>query len=322
MDVGVIGVGTMGQNHARVYSELKSVDSVQVFDLNETAAQTVAARNDIECAPSMDALLRSVDAVSLCVPTPYHFATAKAVLAAGVHVLIEKPICLTSLEAETLIGLIPDDLIVGVGHIERFNPIIAEIQRIVKDPLYVEIKRHNPASARVTGSSVVEDLMIHDIDIVFNALFCGESNVRSVGESNDGASCEFTGEYAMQSVCTFDVCGALFRFDQTPVYLSASRKSSKKIRIIHIEEEEFTIQGDFMTQEIHVYRKPELYGVVEQRYVQDNIIEKVMVGKVEPLKTELSTFIDCVKKGNPFPVTPEQGLANVRVCEEIKRGLI
>jgi predicted dehydrogenase len=126
----------------------------------------------------------------------------------------------------------------------------------------------------------------------------------------------------MQSVCTFDVCGALFRFDQTPVYLSASRKSSKKIRIIHIEEEEFTIQGDFMTQEIHVYRKPELYGVVEQRYVQDNIIEKVMVGKVEPLKTELSTFIDCVKKGNPFPVTPEQGLSNVRVCEEIKRGLI
>jgi predicted dehydrogenase len=302
MDVGVIGVGTMGQNHARVYSELKSVDSVQVFDLNETAAQTVAARNDIECAPSMDALLRSVDAVSLCVPTPYHFATAKAVLAAGVHVLIEKPICLTSLEAETLIGLIPDDLIVGVGHIERFNPIIAEIQRIVKDPLYVEIKRHNPASARVTGSSVVEDLMIHDIDIVFNALFCGE--------------------YALQSVCTFDICGALFRFDSTPVYLSASRKSSKKIRMIHIEEEEFTIVGDFMTQEIHVYRKPELYGVEEQRYVQDNIIEKVMVGKVEPLKTELSTFIDCVKKGIPFTVTPEQGLSNVRICEEIKRGMI
>jgi predicted dehydrogenase len=302
MDIGVIGVGTMGQNHARVYSELKSVDSVKVFDVNETAAQNVAAKNGIECAKSMDELLRSVDAVSLCVPTPYHYTTAKEVLDAGVHVLIEKPICLTSQEAEDLIKLIPDDLVVGVGHIERFNPIIAEIKRIVKDPLYVEIKRHNPASARVTGSSVVEDLMIHDIDIVFHALF--------------------DGDYSMQSFCTFDICGAMFRFDTTPVYLSASRKSSKKIRIIHIEEEEFTIQGDFMTQEIYVYRKPEQYRVEEQRYVQDNIIEKVMVGKVEPLKTELNTFIDCVKRGIPFTVTPEQGLANVRVCEAIKHELL
>ena len=124
MDVGVIGVGVMGQNHARVYSELKSVDSVQVFDLNETAAQNVAAKNGIECAGSMEELLRSVDAVSLCVPNPYHYATAKAVLDAGVNMLIEKPICLTSQEAEDLIKLIPHDLVVGVGHIERFNPII------------------------------------------------------------------------------------------------------------------------------------------------------------------------------------------------------
>jgi predicted dehydrogenase len=92
--------------------------------------------------------------------------------------------------------------------------------------------------------------------------------------------------------------------------------------MIHIEEEEFTIQGDFMTQEVYVYRKPEHYHVEEQRYVQDNIIEKVMVGKVEPLKTELSTFVDCVKKGIPFTVTPEQGLANVRVCEAIKKQMI
>lgn len=302
MDVGVIGVGVMGQNHARVYSELKSVDSVRVFDLNETAAQSVAAKNGIECAGSMEELLRSVDAVSLCVPTPYHYGTAKEVLDAGVNMLIEKPVCLTSQEAEDLIQQIPEDLVVGVGHIERFNPIIAEIQRIVKDPLYVEIKRHNPASARVTGSSVVEDLMIHDIDIVFNALF--------------------DGEYSMQSFCTFDVCGAMFKFDKTPVYLSASRKSSKKMRMIYIEEEEFTIQGDFMTQEVHVYRKPEHYGVEEQRYVQENIIEKVMVGKVEPLKTELNTFIDCVKRAAPFTVTPEQGLANVRVCESIKNEML
>ena len=297
MDVGVIGVGMMGRNHARVYSELKGVDDVWVFDLNSEAAKEVAGSTGATLADSMEELLRSVDAVSLCVPTPYHFESAKEVLGAGVNVLIEKPICLTSKEGEALIGLIPEDLIVGVGHIERFNPIIPELARIVKDPLYVELKRHNPASSRVTGSSVVEDLMIHDIDIIFHSLF--------------------SGDYSMEAVCTFDVCGALFEFGNTPVYLSASRKASKKVRSISIEMEEMTVEGDFMTQEVYVYRKPENYHVEAQRYVQENIIEKVMVGKIEPLKTELVTFLDSVKSGRPFPVTPAQALENVRICESI-----
>ena len=166
MDIGVIGTGVMGRNHVRVYSEMKAADSVTVFDLDTRVARDVAEQNNVEYAESMEELLRSVDAVSLCVPTPYHCKTAKEVLAAGVHMLIEKPICLTAAEGAELLPLIPDGCVVGVGHIERFNPIIAEIQRIVNDPLYMEINRHNPASARVTGSSVVEDLMIHDIDLV------------------------------------------------------------------------------------------------------------------------------------------------------------
>jgi predicted dehydrogenase len=297
MDVGVIGVGAMGRNHARVYSEMKGVDSVWVYDLNEQQAREIAGKNGAHQASSMEELLGAVEAVSLCVPTPYHFATAKQVMEAGVHMLVEKPICLTSREAEALIALIPEDLTVGVGHIERFNPIIDEIARIVKNPLYAELKRHNPASARVTGSSVVEDLMIHDIDIVFHTLF--------------------SGDYGMEAFGSFDVCGALFRFGTTPVYLSASRKSSKKVRQIHIEEEEFTIQGDFMTQEVYVYWKPENYQIEAERYVQENIIEKVMVGKVEPLKTELCAFLKCVRAGAPFPITPEQALQNVRICESI-----
>ncbi|HDQ07347.1 MAG TPA: Gfo/Idh/MocA family oxidoreductase [Methanoculleus sp.] len=299
MDVGVIGVGMMGRNHARVYSELKGVDELWLFDLNAEAAGEVARSTGAVPADSMGELLRSVDAVSLCVPTPYHFASAKEVLGAGVHVLIEKPVCLTSQEGEQLIGLIPDDLVVGVGHIERFNPIVPEIVRILGDPLYVEMKRHNPFSSRVNGGSVVEDLMIHDIDIIFHALF--------------------SGPYTMDAACTFDVCGALFEFGKTPVYLSASRRASKKVRSVTIEMEEMTVEGNFMTQEVYVYRKPENYHVEAQRYVQENIIEKVMVGKVEPLRTELATFLDCVKSGRPFPVTPAQAVGNVRVCESIAR---
>ncbi|WAI01376.1 Gfo/Idh/MocA family protein [Methanogenium organophilum] len=297
MDVGVIGTGVMGRNHVRVYSDMKAAKSVWVYDLDTDVARDVAEQNNVNYAKSMEELLHKVDAVSLCVPTPYHCTIAKEVLAAGVHMLVEKPICLTAAEGAELLKSIPDGCVVGVGHIERFNPIIAEIKRIVKDPLYVEINRHNPASSRVTGSSVVEDLMIHDIDLVFNALFGGG--------------------YRMNAFGSFDVCAALFNFGETPVYLSASRKASKKIRLIRIEEEDFTIEGDFMSQEVYVYRKPEHYHQEAERYVQENITEKVMVSKVEPLRTELLTFIGCARMGTPFPVTPEQGVANVRICEKI-----
>ncbi|EHQ34380.1 Gfo/Idh/MocA family protein [Methanoplanus limicola] len=300
MDVGVIGVGVMGRNHARVYSELKGVDSVTVFDLNTAAAENVAEGIGAECASSMGEMLQSVDCVSMAVPTPYHFATAKEVLNAGVNMLIEKPVCLTAAEGDELIKIIPDDLVVGVGHIERFNPIINEIKRIVRDPLYIEIKRHNPASARVTGSSVLEDLMIHDIDLIEN-VFTGDMGCEIVGCSG-----------------SFDIFSGLFESNGTTISLSASRKSSKKIRSIYIEEEDYTIEGDFMSRDVYIHRKPEHYSIDDDRYVQENIVEKVMVNKLEPLKVELSEFVDCVRTGKPFPVTPKQGNNNLRICEELK----
>ncbi|MFY1644765.1 Gfo/Idh/MocA family protein, partial [Methanoculleus bourgensis] len=233
MDVGVIGVGMMGRNHARVYSELKAVDSLYLYDLNGEAARDLASAFGATVSPTAEDLLRSVDAVSVCVPTPFHFGVAETVLDAGVPLLIEKPVCATAEETRRLIGKIPDGLVVGVGHIERFNPIIPEIKKIVRDPLYIEMKRHNPASSRVSGSSVVEDLMIHDIDIMRNVLLP-------------------EGAYHLSGSGNQDVCSALFSFGETPVYLSASRKSSKKIRMIYIEEEEFTVEGDFMAQEIYI----------------------------------------------------------------------
>jgi predicted dehydrogenase len=236
------------------------------------------------------------------VPTPYHFSTASQVVSAGVNTLIEKPICLTAEEGEQLLALIPDDVTVGVGHIERFNPVVDEVKTLIRDPLYVQISRHNPASARVNGSSVVEDLMIHDIDIVFNALFPGQ-------------------DYTLSSTGTADIAAALLTFGTTPVYLSASRKSSKKVRAIYVEEENLTIEGDFMTQEVYVYRKPGAYGQENGLYRQENIIEKVLVNKVEPLKIELQTFVRAARDGKPFPVSPAQGLENLRVCEAIRAGL-
>jgi predicted dehydrogenase len=296
----VIGVGVMGRNHARVYSELKAVDSLYLYDLNREAARDLAEAFGATVSSSIEDLLGGVDAVSVCVPTSYHFEIAEQVLDAGVPLLIEKPICATADESRRLIQMIPDGLVTGIGHIERFNPILPEIKKIVRNPLYIEIKRHNPASARVNSSSVVEDLMIHDVDIVRNVLLP-------------------TGDYRLTGSGNEDVCSALFSFGETPVYLSASRKSSKKIRMIYIEEEEFTIEGDFMAQEIYIHRKPGQYAADDERYVQENIIEKVLVNKQEPLKLELSTFLDCVARKRAFPVTPEQALLNMEICENIAR---
>jgi len=299
MKVGVIGTGTMGKNHVRIYSELKEVEAVYAFDVDRQKTKVLKGY-DVTVCNTQEELLRRVDAVSICVPTRYHLEVAKSAIKEDVHCLIEKPITVTVAEGEELLNLLKSrSLIVGVGHIERFNPIVREIVRIIRNPLYVEISRHNPASARITDSSIVEDLMIHDIDIVFNVLFGGEYELHAAG--ND------------------DLCTALIEFGSSIVSLSASRKSSKKIRTIYIEEDEFTVEGDFMNQEIYLYRKPGKYGIEDERYTQENIIEKVLVNKVEPLRDELKTFIRCVRNDEEFTITPLQALNNLRICEEIKR---
>jgi len=301
MDVGVIGVGVMGKNHVRVYSELKQASTVYVYDLNYEAATGVALANEAIPCSTLEELLKNVDAVSVCVPTPYHRQVGEKVLEAGVHLLMEKPICANGKEAQDLLAHKKKGIIMGVGHIERFNPIVPEIRRIIRNPLFVEMNRHNPASSRPMESSVIEDLMIHDIDILQHILFNSELEFSAAGN--------------------LDAASALFRFDGISAFISASRKSSKKIRRVYIEEEDLTVEGDFMNQEVYTYYKPEKYRVENERYVQENIIEKVMVNKVEPLKVELQTFLECVKKDQPFPVTPEQAMQNLAICEKIRAAI-
>lgn len=300
MKVGVIGIGTMGKNHVRVYSELKKVDDIYVYDSDSLALEKL---NDVIICESTQELLREVDAVSICVPTSHHFSVVKEAIEADVHVLVEKPITLRVEEGEKLLEMYKGkDIIFGVGHIERFNPIVGEITNILNEPAYVEMKRHNPASSRILDSSVIEDLMIHDIDIIFNLFFPNR-------------------DFKLRCAGNASVASVLLKFGNSTVFLSASRIAAKKIRNIYVEEETITIEGNFMTQEVFVYRRPEKYGLEGQRYIQENIIEKVLVNKVEPLKVELNTFIDCVDKGKSFPVTPEQALSNLKICEAIKREL-
>ena len=293
----MIGIGEWGKNHVRVYSELKSVNSLGIYDVNTSAAKVLGEKHGATVYGSISELLDNSDAVSVVVPTQFHSGVVGQVFAKKKSVLIEKPICATSEEAKQLMKTAPEGITIGVGHIERFNPIVAEIKKIVKNPQYMEFKRHNPSSARVTGSSVVEDLMIHDIDILLNVLFLDPCDIYSVGNA--------------------DVMSVLMNCNDIPVSLSASRKASKRIRTFLVEDEEFTIEGNFTTQEVTIHRKPGKYHVEAERYVQENIIEKVMVKPVEPLKCELEMFIDCVDKNRPFPIPPEQAIRNLEFCEKV-----
>jgi len=304
MKIGVIGTGVMGKNHIRVYNELKAVDTVYIYDIDQKSAQSIedsygGIGGNVYACDTLEGLVNAVDAISICVPTQFHASTVNKILqySTDTHLLIEKPICTSIKDSFTLIRTIPKDIICGVGHIERFNPIVPEIKKIIKDPLYVEFKRHNPSSSRITDTNVVEDLMIHDIDVMCE-LF-GKTISHIYGFGND------------------DICTAVGMYDEVPITLSASRKSSKKIRSIYIEMEEFTVEGNYMSQEIVIYSKPDRFKLVDGRYSQENVVEKVIVNKVEPLKEELKTFIDCINNNIPFPVSIDDAINNMLICEEI-----
>jgi predicted dehydrogenase len=214
MNVGVIGCGVQGERHARIYSNMKCVNNLYIFDTNESLKNTVS--NKYSACPTSDvgSCLENCDAVSICVPTEYHYGIACDACDAGVNFLVEKPVTDNYHDAVELCKLAPGCLTTGVGHIERFNPIVQEIQKILISPEYVEINRHNPSSSRITTTSVTKDLMIHDIDILTHVLFKdSEFDIHPFGGN--------------------DVCGVNFSIlsdgcEDVPIYISASRLSSKK----------------------------------------------------------------------------------------------
>ena len=141
MNIGVIGVGVMGKNHVRIYSELRDVDEVYVYDIDKTALREVSERYGAIACDSMDLLLKKVDAVSVCVPTKYHFEVAKRVIENDVSCLIEKPVTSTSEDGGELLKIAKnrDYLTIGVGHVERFNPVVKEIKKIVNSEVKAKI---------------------------------------------------------------------------------------------------------------------------------------------------------------------------------------
>ena len=304
--VGVVGVGAMGQHHARVYNELCGAELVGVVDVDTARAEQIAAEHDTEAMTRAE-LFERVDAVSIAVPTQYHFEHLAAAIEAGVAPFVEKPVIDSLEQADGLRRLVDrTDLPVQVGHIERFNPAVSTLSTIVDDldVHSIRAQRLGPPPERTIDDSAVLDLMIHDIDVVCSLLDDSPRAIRSLGV--DG-NCH---------------AAALLEFgDDTMATLIASRKTQRKVRTLEITAEDCLVELDYIDQTIEVHRESVPEYIKENggvRFTHESIVERPMVHTAEPLRKELASFCTVVREGDEPEVTVEEGLEAVKIAHEIE----
>lgn len=297
--VGVIGVGRLGINHARVYSELKDVDLVRVCDSNKKRAKKVARKYHTAYHTDYRKLLKDTDAVSIVVPTNLHHRIAKDFLKNNVHALVEKPITKTLAEADELLGIAKEkDLILQVGHIERFNSAVRKVAELSYGPQFIECHRLGPYDKRVSDIGVVLDLMIHDIDIVLGL-------VKSEVETIDAIGVSVLSNFE-------DIANTRIKFrNQTVCNITASRLSKEVMRKIRIFQENAYISLDYASQSAHLYRK------ANKKIVK----EKINIKKEDSLKLELKSFISCIKTHQAPLVSGEEGRKALKIALEIVKKI-
>lgn len=307
--VGVVGVGSMGENHARVYSELPGVELVGVADVDSTQAREVAGEYDCAAMEQAD-LLAAVDAVSIVVPTQFHYDVATEALEADVSVLVEKPFVETEREGRELISLAEErGLTLTVGHIERFNPAVTALSELIEEleVLALDARRLGPPLGdRQIGDSVVLDLMIHDVDVLL-ALVDSEVAEVSAMEAQEG-------QYAV----------AQLRFENGVVCtLTASRVTQRKVRTLELTARESLVDMDYIDQSIEIHRqaRPEYTSIgSKMRFRQESITERPLIESEEPLRRELRSFAEAVVSGSEPVVTGEDGLRALELCQRISEA--
>ncbi len=280
LKVGVIGVGSLGQWHARIYSELPNAELIGVFDSDNVRATEIADRYGTRAYPSLEAIAADITAASVAVPTDRHLQVASALMERNVHLLLEKPIASSTDEAEQLVALAQSrNLILQVGHVERFNPVMSYLESILKHPRFIEAHRLAPfppprkgAAPRGTEVSVVLDLMIHDLEVILHLVQSEVNHIHAVGVPILSRS----EDIANVRLCFENGCVA---------NITASRISPEPMRKIRVFQEDAYISLDYKNQAGEIQRRG-LFGIKK---------EAVPIQKGEPLLNELSAFVDCVR---------------------------
>lgn len=289
----------MGREHARIYSGLDLVEFAGVYDPDKKKARKIAEQYGCRAFESLPDFLKHVEAASIAAPTSEHSRLASLCLDSGIHILVEKPITPTTEEAMQLVELADKrQRILQVGHIERFNPVLKALEKRLTRPRFIEAHRLSPYPGRSLDIGVVMDLMIHDIEIILHLVRSPVQSVDAVGVAVLSKS--------------EDIANARIRFESGCVAnITTSRISPEKMRKIRVFQDDAYLSLDYQNQEGEIYRKGPF------KITRD----KIPVMKEEPLKEQLSSFIDCISC-NSDPVVSGRHAANAlnvaaMVCEQI-----
>jgi len=304
--VGVIGVGYLGNIHAKIYSNLPGVELVGVVDVDRATVDRVAANYGCPGYTEPTDLIGKVDAVSIVVPTSLHLETARPFLEAGVHMLMEKPLAPSYEESLELVELAEQsNVLFQVGHLERFNGGVVELAKRVKNPRFMEVTRIGPFVARATDVDVVTDLMIHDIDIVMSLV--GEP-IASIAAAGTPVITDH-----------IDIANARLEFANGVVAnVTASRVSNKQQRRIRVFEQEHYYGLDYTNQQITVATTQ---PPAEGEEFSSVVSEELKIEPRLPLNHELEVFIDTIRNGGTPLVTGRVALEAVRVAHIIKEKI-
>jgi predicted dehydrogenase len=301
---GVIGVGHLGQHHARLYASLPGVHLAGVVDQSAERAQTIADRHGARVFRTVEDMLPHVDVVSVAVPTSAHYAVAKVCLQAGKHVMVEKPIAVMPAEAQELVELAKHrGCCLQVGHSERFNPVMALMRPHIGRPVFVECHRLSSFSERGTDVDVVMDLMIHDLDLVLSLNPGPIEEVRAAGVAVLSSS--------------IDIANARIQFQSGCVAnLTSSRVSTNKMRRLRLFQRDNYVSIDFQTRQGMICRRNIKAG--QKPTVE---VEQLQGGDEEPLKLQLESFLHAVGTGTRPVVSGEDGAAAVNVAHQVLQAI-
>ena len=293
--VGVAGVGHMGKEHARIYSELQEAELVGVHDSNPDTARKIAAKCKTRAFGSLEEMVDAVDAASIVTPTSTHLAIAEPFLKRGKHVLVEKPIAMNTEEARKLVDLAEKHgAKLAVGHVERFNPVLVALEERLGRPRFIEAHRLSPYPGRSTDIGVVMDLMIHDLEIILHLVRSPVTSVDAVG-----VPVLSKGE---------DIANARIRFANGCVAnLTTSRISPEKLRKIRVFQDDAYLSLDYMKQEGEIYKR--LDGKITR--------DKIPVMKGEPLKNQLAEFVMNVRENTDPRVAGAHGIEALKLASQI-----
>jgi UDP-N-acetylglucosamine 3-dehydrogenase len=307
-DLAIIGAGIMGANHGRVARTVKDFRTTMVCDANEERAAALASSIGAKYTTDVDEAIAACDAAILATPSDSHAEIGERILRAGRDLLVEKPIATTVDDASRLIDAArANDRVLMVGHIERFNPAVVELESLVDDPIAIEITRVGPFTGRMLAD-VVLDLMIHDVDLaraLAGAEVVKHHSITRVVRSGD-----------------HDLACALLLFSNgVAANITASRISQSKVRRITVTQRENAVVADLLRQQVEVHRieHSEFLADGGVKYRQSGLVEIPYLSQYgEPLVHELNHFAACVVNRTQPKVSGEDGLAALRVCLQLR----